>query len=154
IEHSAEAGNGLSRHHGWNPNRWNLAHVDAMKRRLSDPDNRHRMLVHHDLSAHDVLRARELVFPEVVREHNGRTRSWRLVILGRQEPAHRGAHSQDRKVCTRYQFRGSQTRFSTRREVDGCGSTAEYAVEKFPLLLKILAYRIGHQVDTTEGLRQ
>src|SRR2546425_4108322 len=94
----------------------------------------------------------ELVFPEVVREHNHRTRSRCLVIIDRQQPAQRGTDSQYRKVCTRYEFRGSQPRFSTRRNVDRCRSTAEYAVEEFLLLLEISADRVRHQVGSAEGL--
>src|SRR5438046_1249131 len=45
IEHSLKAGNGLGRHDGWNPERWNLAHVDATKRRSRNPDNGHRVPV-------------------------------------------------------------------------------------------------------------
>ena len=44
--------------------------------------------------AQDIWRASELAFPEVVREHHHRTRSGRLVIIYREQPAQRGAHSQ------------------------------------------------------------
>ena len=74
IQHRAKTGNGLGRHDGWNPQRGNLAHVDSVKRGRTDSDNRHRVLVHQHLSAHDVLGASELVFSEVVREHHHRTR--------------------------------------------------------------------------------
>src|SRR5207248_2024253 len=103
-------------------------------------------------SAHDVLRASELVFPEVVREHNHRTRSRCLVIIDRQEPAQCRTHSQYRKVCPGYEFRGSQPRFSTRRKIEGCRCTAEYAVEEFFALLEIPADRVRHQVGSAEGL--
>ena len=144
IEHGLKAGNCLGRHDGWNPERWNLTHVDAMKRRRSNPDNRHWVPVHQYLSAHDIRSASELVFPEVVREHNHRTRPGRLVIIDRQQPAQRGAHSEYRKVCARHEFRGSRLGVSARREVDRRRSTAEYAVEESLLLLEIAANRVGH----------
>src|SRR5262249_23300998 len=100
----------------------------------------------------DILRASELALPEVVREHNHRTRTRCLIILDRQQPTQRGAHAQHWKICTRYEFRGSQPWFSTRREVDRCRGTAEYAVEEFLLLLEIPADRVRHQVLSAEGL--
>src|SRR5712692_9045405 len=75
IEHRVEAGNGLGRHGGWNPKGWNLAHVDTTKRWRSNADNRHWVPVDQHLAAHDILRASELVFPEVVGEHNHGTRT-------------------------------------------------------------------------------
>src|SRR5207249_4846955 len=84
------------------------ANVDAMNRRSGNTDNRLRVLVHQYLSALDVLHASELVFPEVVREHNQRTRSRCLVIIDRQEAARCRAHAQYRKVRPGYEFRGSQ----------------------------------------------
>src|SRR5215813_6116791 len=49
IEHRLESGNGLGGHDGWNPEGRNLADVDAMECRCSDPDNCHGMLVHKQL---------------------------------------------------------------------------------------------------------
>src|SRR5881628_2299672 len=46
IEHRGESRNSLGRHDSRNPERWNLAHVDAMKCRRRNPDNRHGVLVY------------------------------------------------------------------------------------------------------------
>ena len=94
IEHRGESRNSLGRHDSRNPERWNLAHVDAMKCRRCNPDNRHGVLVHQHLSADDIRRASQLVLPEVVGEHNHGAGTGRLVIIGGQEPAERGAHSE------------------------------------------------------------
>src|SRR5262249_6400189 len=139
VEHRIEPGNGLSRHDGWNPKRWDRSRVDAMKPRRGNTGNRHRVLVHQHLAAHDVLGASELAFPDGVREHNHRTRSRRLVIIVRQQPAERGVHSEYRKVSTRHELSGRQPGLSIRREVDRCRSTAKYAVEELLLLLEISA---------------
>jgi len=64
-----------------------LAHVDAMKRRRSNADHRHRVLIHQHLSAHYILGASELLFPEVGGEYNHRARSRHLVIIDHQQPA-------------------------------------------------------------------
>src|SRR5205807_7672747 len=64
IEHRSESRNGLGRHDSRNPERWYLAHVDAMKCRRCNPDNRHWILVHQHLSADDIRSASELVLPE------------------------------------------------------------------------------------------
>src|SRR5205823_125587 len=42
--------------------------------------------------------------------------------------------------------------FSTRRKIEGCRCTAEYAVEEFFALLEIPADRVRHQVGSAEGL--
>src|SRR5207249_4841902 len=107
-----------------NPERWNLAHVDAMKCRRCNPDNRHWILVQQHLSADDIRSASELVLPELVGEHNHGAGTGCVVIIGGQEPAERGVHSEYRKIVTGYEFCGSQLGFSTRRGADRRGGTA------------------------------
>ena len=67
IEHAVEAGKGLRRHGGRNPERRNLANVDASELRGRDADHYHRMPIHEHLSAHHVRSAGKLRFPEIVR---------------------------------------------------------------------------------------
>jgi hypothetical protein len=62
-----------------NPKGWNFAHVDAMEHGRGNAGNRHWVPVNQHLLVHDILRASELPFPEVVREHNHGARSRRLV---------------------------------------------------------------------------
>jgi len=100
-------------------------HVDAMKCRRSDPTQSSGTGSPAPFGPRYLGRFR-IGFSRSRTRAQPRTRTGYLVIIDRQQPA-----SVDslpvRKVCTRYEFRSSQPRFSTRRKVDRCRSTAEYA---------------------------
>ena len=54
VQETAEAGDGLRRHGGGNPERGNFADVDAPERRRGHADDGHRVPVDQHLAAHDI----------------------------------------------------------------------------------------------------
>ena len=148
----AETGDDLRRHRGWNPERWNLAHVDAPECRSGHSDDGERVPVHQHLPADHIGSASELRLPKIVGNHRHGIRVRLPIVVIREHLPQGRPHSEHWEVVAGDHFCRRGAEIATGREVDNRERAAEYTFEKLPLLIQIAAYGIRHEIQTAEAI--